>query len=154
MTSAAKWKGWSDSEWVSISSSFPRWYLHAHSHIINTHAHPARTTRTLKHEMNMSGVNFDWHFCGAPKIYSVRSAYQNELPANKKNKKWSRPTPIRWSNAMASTNRSPTHHSQSSVNQIPHKLYKDAYIHLYMYVYNIHTCRHACKCFYIYCTYI
>lgn len=90
MTSAAKWKGWSDWERGSISSSFPAGtYTHVRTSSIHVLIQRART-RTLKHEMNMSGVNFDWHFHGVPKIYSGCSTYRNELLANKKNKDCSR----------------------------------------------------------------
>lgn len=53
-------------------------YLHAHSHIINTHTHPRSRSWTLKHEMNMSSMNFDWHFHTAPGFIE-HYTYQNEL---------------------------------------------------------------------------
>lgn len=64
MASTAKWKGWKDPE--CAPSFFSLRYLHAHSHIINTHTRPRSQSWTLKHEMNMSSVNFDWHFHTSP----------------------------------------------------------------------------------------
>lgn len=64
--------------WMCFVSFFFLWYLHPHSHIINTHTHPGSQSWTVKHEMNMSSVNFDWHFHAAPG-YMGHYTYQNEL---------------------------------------------------------------------------
>lgn len=76
------------------------WYFHAHSHIINTHAHPHTWGGTLKREMNMSSVNFDWHlfFIYRARIYGALYTYLNELLTIKNSLKHSWGVRWRWVN--------------------------------------------------------
>lgn len=80
--------------WMCFISFFFLRYLHAHSHIINTHTHPRSRSWTLKHEMNMSSVNFDWHFHSAPGFIE-HYTYQNELPTIKNSLLALRGSPVR-----------------------------------------------------------
>lgn len=80
MTSAAKWKEWRFPECASALSLSPPVLTRTLAHPQHTHtlSHSHSQSWTLKHEMNMSSMNFDWHFHTATGLIE-HYTYQSEL---------------------------------------------------------------------------